>query len=76
MLLWLTLIQSSLAGFTVQLSSADLTPHTVDGGYSVSGDASSSVGILYPGERVDLLVQWETDSTVKSPELRIFLDPE
>ncbi|PVH75797.1 multicopper oxidase [Cadophora sp. DSE1049] len=66
----------SLAGFTVKLFSATLTPLTVDGGYPVTGRASSSVGILYPGERVDVLVDWETQSTVKSPELRIFLDPE
>ncbi|KAH7400450.1 multicopper oxidase family protein [Cadophora sp. MPI-SDFR-AT-0126] len=66
----------SLAGFTVQLSSANLTPLAVDGGSSVLGHASSSVGILYPGERVDLLLDWDTHSTTTSPELRVFLDPE
>ncbi len=67
---------SSLAGFTIELSSATLSPLTVDGGYPVVGPSSNSVGILYPGERVDLLVQWDEDASYQSSELRLFLDPE
>jgi len=30
----------------------------VDGGFEVQSEATSAVGILYPGERVDLDVKW------------------
>ncbi|KAK0108741.1 hypothetical protein ONS96_002586 [Cadophora gregata f. sp. sojae] len=66
----------SLAGFTVQLSSATLKTLTVDGGYPILGRVASSVGILYPGERVDVLVTWNPQAAFTPPELRIFLDPE
>ncbi|KAG4438160.1 hypothetical protein IFR05_006371 [Cadophora sp. M221] len=66
----------SLAGFTVETSSATLTPLTVDGGYTIVSRASNSVGILYPGERLDLLVNWDDGHDTQSSELKIYLDPE
>ncbi|KAH7364873.1 multicopper oxidase family protein [Rhexocercosporidium sp. MPI-PUGE-AT-0058] len=66
----------SLAGLTVEMSSATLTPLTVDGGYRIVGRGSNSVGIIYPGERVDLLVQWDGKSKPQSSKLNIYIDPE
>jgi hypothetical protein len=67
---------SSLAGFTIQISSAKLTPLTVDSGFSITGAAPDSVGIIYPGERVDLLLTWDDTSPATSPRLHISLDHE
>lgn len=47
----------SLAGFSIGTNSATMRLISVDGGNKVSnGGEGSSVGILYPGQRVDLLV--------------------
>ncbi|KAJ3089611.1 hypothetical protein HK100_007707 [Physocladia obscura] len=64
----------SLAGFTLQISSTTLTPFTVDGGFQIDGYAADTVGILYPGERADLLLDWN-DSPEQS-QLHIYLDTE
>lgn len=48
----------TLSGITFQITGASLTPLTVDGGFVIAGTASDSVGILYPGERVDLILHW------------------
>jgi len=69
----------SLAGFTLQISSATMIPLTVDGGFKISSDANKtfdSVGILYPGERVDLLLQWDEPAAADQSLLYITLDPE
>ena len=64
----------TLAGFTLGAQSGLLTPITVDGGHRIKGHSAESVGIIYPGERIDLISKWNTDST--SPRLRISLDRE
>ena len=69
-------LNSSLAGFTIEMTSAGLTPLTVDGGYPVRGSKSTSVGILYPGERMDVLLEWDENAKVHSSDLKVFLDPE
>jgi hypothetical protein len=69
----------SLAGFTLQISSAAMIPLTVDGGFKLAYDANEtfdSVGILYPGERVDLLLQWDEPAAADQSLLHISLDPE
>jgi FtsP/CotA-like multicopper oxidase with cupredoxin domain len=48
----------TVAGFTISIDNAVLTPVRVDGGFEVQSEATSAVGILYPGERVDLDVKW------------------
>jgi hypothetical protein len=53
-----------------------LTPVTVDGGFPISRVLSDSVGIIYPGERVDLILDWKPTSNQNSPELLVSLDPE
>jgi hypothetical protein len=69
----------SLAGFTLQISPATVIPLTLDGGFKIAFDASKtfdSVGILYPGERVDLLLQWDEPAAAHQSMLHITLDPE
>jgi hypothetical protein len=69
----------SLAGFTLQISFATMVPLTVDGGFKIAYDANiafDSVGILYPGERVDLFLQWDDAATRTDSQLHITLDPE
>jgi hypothetical protein len=67
---------SSLAGFTLGLSSGTFTPLTVDGDFPIAGEPSNSVGILYPGERLDLLLHWDKSASANFPYLHITLDPE
>lgn len=49
---------------------------TVDGGFPIAGSASDSVGILYPGERVDLLLEWDNTTYSSAPRFHVSLDPE
>ena len=48
----------------------------MDGNFPVAGELSNSVGILYPGERVDLLLHSDVFVSANSPQLHINLDPE
>jgi hypothetical protein len=67
---------SSLAGFNLRLSSGTLKPLTVDGGCPITATASDSVGILYPGERMDALVMWDGGLDSSEARLHISLDSE
>ncbi|KAM0345639.1 hypothetical protein ACHAPU_006293 [Fusarium lateritium] len=49
----------SIAGFTIRIDGARLRPVRVDGGFRVQSELTETVGILYPGERVDLDVEWD-----------------
>ena len=49
----------SLAGVTMSLPESNLTAVEVDGGNKVSPVPAESVGILYPGQRVDLSLSWD-----------------
>jgi hypothetical protein len=64
----------SIAGFTTKISQARLTPLQLDGGCEIARSPAESVGILYPGERVDILIQW--DEQASAPRLEVYLDPE
>ncbi|GJN81971.1 hypothetical protein PLIIFM63780_005507 [Purpureocillium lilacinum] len=65
----------SLAGFSIKIDGATLEPVAVDGAGSVSRDAGRSVGILYPGERADVLLKWaKGDSGL--PRMNIYVDEE
>lgn len=46
-------------------------------GDNIIGDNGryNSVGTLYPGERIDLLLEW-TMTSILSPKIKIQLDPE
>jgi hypothetical protein len=66
----------SIAGITLGISHAKLTPLQVDGGCEIKGSAAEYVGILYPGERVDLLVEWDSHVHETGSNLEIIMDPE
>ncbi|QPC62885.1 hypothetical protein HYE67_005116 [Fusarium culmorum] len=51
----------SIAGLTIRIDAAMMRPVRVDGGFDVHSEATEAVGILYPGERVDIDVQWKDD---------------
>ncbi|KAJ6442213.1 Multicopper oxidase family protein [Purpureocillium lavendulum] len=65
----------SLAGFSMSVDGATLQPVAVDGAASVKEHAGQSVGILYPGERADVLLKWDKDDT-GPPRMNIYLDQE
>jgi hypothetical protein len=65
----------SLAGFTIQIPTASLTPLTVDGGFYIATKRANSVGILYPGERLDVIVKWNQIPALTS-RMNIQLDSE
>jgi len=55
-----------------------MTVIQVDGGCKIEPVSNiQSIGILYPGERVDFLALWEEDLTAETvPEIIINLDKE
>jgi len=66
----------TLAGFTLSLLGSRISPIQVDGGGKIKTQNSEAVGILYPGERVDLVVEWDRSSVAEEPQLVIILDQE
>ncbi|CAG8959838.1 hypothetical protein HYFRA_00001747 [Hymenoscyphus fraxineus] len=67
---------SSLAGLSLGISSGTLKPLTLDGGFRIDGKPSSSIGILYPGERVDIIFEPENSTDHLGTELLINMDTE
>ncbi|RSL89588.1 hypothetical protein CEP51_001152 [Fusarium floridanum] len=65
----------SVAGLSVQIDGATMQPVRVDGGFSVRAETSNSIGIIYPGERVEVDVKWIEDYP-GDHFLRIDLDSE
>ena len=56
-----------------------MIPLTVDGGFKIASEANTtfdSGGILYPGERMDVLLQWDGPTPTPDSQLHITLDPE
>ncbi|SCN87296.1 probable multicopper oxidase [Fusarium fujikuroi] len=49
----------SVAGFSLRIDGAIIRPLRVDGGFAVKAEATEIVGVLYPGERADLEVEWK-----------------
>lgn len=71
----------SLAGFDIGTNSAHMDVVAVDGGNEISsGGEASTVGILYPGQRVDILITpgfvSADDDDDDDPHLTISLDRE
>jgi hypothetical protein len=49
----------------------------VDGGGRLqSNEGSEAIGILYPGERVDMIVEWDQNPPDQQPHLVVILDQE
>ncbi|KIL85384.1 hypothetical protein FAVG1_11340 [Fusarium avenaceum] len=65
----------SIAGFIMRMDGAMMRPVRVDGGFHVHSEATETIGILYPGERVDIDVEWK-DSHPHDPWLTIYMDDE
>ena len=65
----------SIAGFSVGLEGAAIQPVFIDGGFDVQSEAVESVGIIYPGQRADLVVKWDSDYT-NNRQLVIYMDEE
>ncbi|KAI9663915.1 MAG: hypothetical protein M1821_007405 [Bathelium mastoideum] len=65
----------SLAGVTISLPESNLTAIEVDGGNKISPVPAESVGVLYPGQRVDLSLSWDKNvSHSRTSGLEIALD--
>ncbi|UNI15436.1 hypothetical protein JDV02_001970 [Purpureocillium takamizusanense] len=56
------------AGITLSLSEGSMQVITVDGGHAVANDthAARSIGVLYPGERMDVIVQQASGTTARA----------
>ncbi|KAF5987570.1 putative multicopper oxidase [Fusarium bulbicola] len=65
----------SVAGLSLSVGGAIIRPVRVDGGFAVKAEATETVGILYPGERVDLEVEWK-GAHARDHWLTIYLDDE
>ncbi|KAF5637889.1 L-ascorbate oxidase [Fusarium sp. NRRL 52700] len=65
----------SVAGLSLSVGGALVRPVRLDGGFAVKSEAAETVGILYPGERVDLEVEWKEDQT-GDHWLTVYLDDE
>lgn len=65
----------TIAGFNISVEGASLRPIQTDGGSRLAAEPADVVGIVYPGERLDVLVDWK-DAIPKNSWLKIFLDDE
>ncbi|ODA81348.1 hypothetical protein RJ55_04313 [Drechmeria coniospora] len=79
----LRVVNTSISsGLTLTLTHATMTVMTVDGGHGVANTTrpARSVGVLYPGERMDLIVDRETGahgaSAANDAEIVVTLDRE
>lgn len=66
----------TLAGFTFSIDDATLQPVAVDAGGRVDAEPGHSVGILYPGERVDVMTEWNGGDSAEKSRMNIYLDNE
>ncbi|KAK2612625.1 hypothetical protein QQS21_001397 [Conoideocrella luteorostrata] len=64
----------TVAGVTVAVDGATIQPVAIDGGFAVRDEPGSSAGILYPGERADVVVRW--DEGAQGSNLHVDLDDE
>jgi FtsP/CotA-like multicopper oxidase with cupredoxin domain len=65
----------TITGITAMIEGASLQALEVDSGSQIDTQPRASIGILYPGQRVDLLLDWKS-STSTPPWFNIYLDPE
>lgn len=66
----------TVAGLSFAMENATLQVIEVDGGCPVETSPQRSLGILYPGERIDVMLDWAPADTRKSPHLHIQVDEE
>lgn len=65
----------TVAGVSLAVEGANMQPMEVDGAWPVHAEIVDSIGVLYPGERVDINMTW-IDDTIKEPKLGLYLDEE
>ncbi|GKU06594.1 multicopper oxidase family protein [Fusarium langsethiae] len=65
----------SVAGFTVRITGAEIRPVRIDGGFDVQSETAQTAGILYPGQRVDINVEWDPNHSI-SHQIVIYMDEE
>lgn len=65
----------TVAGLSFAMEDATLKVIEVDGGCPVDTAPQRSLGILYPGERIDVMLDWDLHHR-KSPRLHIQVDEE
>jgi hypothetical protein len=70
------LILRSLAGITITIPDSDINITHVDGGLPVTSTVANSIGVLYPGERVDFSLSWPESAFNMNTEITIELDKE
>ncbi|KAJ6779931.1 hypothetical protein PWT90_05352 [Aphanocladium album] len=66
----------TVAGLSFAMDDATLKLIEVDGGCPVESSPTKSLGILYPGERIDALLHWTSASSQRASQLRIKVDQE
>ncbi|KIX96822.1 uncharacterized protein Z520_07542 [Fonsecaea multimorphosa CBS 102226] len=64
----------SLTGFSMRMHNASFSPFQVDGGHEIRMAEAQGVGIVYPGERVDVILQ--TGAPDRQSYLEIEMDDE
>jgi hypothetical protein len=71
-------VVSSLCGITVPIARTSMQVVQLNGGNRIEhSESSDSVGVLYPGERMDIILEFEKfDTPLNNPMLAIYLDPE
>jgi hypothetical protein len=67
---------SSLSGLSFTIPDSVMEVIQVDGGSPVVSHVANSVGILYPGERVDFVSAWPESAVAADTEITIKLDHE
>jgi FtsP/CotA-like multicopper oxidase with cupredoxin domain len=65
----------SLPGFTLSIDQAKMLPIQVDGGNEIETEETDHVGVIYPGERADVIVSWDED-VFNAVNLHVSLDEE
>ncbi|TVY90217.1 Laccase [Lachnellula willkommii] len=68
----------SLSGFSFTIPDSEMKIFQVDGGQQVAENdhPANSVGVLYPGERVDFILAWSKSAANTDTEIIIELDKE
>ncbi len=69
-------ILSSMTGISLTIPDSEMNVIQVDGGPSVVSHPANSVGVLYPAERVDLVLSWPESAGDLNSEIVIELDAE
>lgn len=66
----------TVAGLSFAMSNATLEAVAVDAGCPIETAPAKSLGILYPGERVDAVVDWSSEDSTQISHLHIQVDDE